>query len=165
MPLPAIKASGACRCDIGKPRRSDAGPGWPRFFRRTAQSNHPFGTGIEPVWQNTRRYRSTWSTSSTQSKGFWQRGQESNLPRTVLSALYWFCRPVEPPESSSPQRLEGIEAKGACQAATRPLLRVFKLSGFVARNLSGRHSYLEEVTYEANGAATGDSEDEISRSV
>jgi hypothetical protein len=35
----------------------------------------------------------------------------------------------------------------------------------VARNLSGRHSHQKEGTNEADGAVTGDAEDEISRSV
>jgi hypothetical protein len=41
------------------------------------------------------------------------------------------------------------------------LSRVFDLSGFVTRDLSGRHSHLEEVTNETGGSVTGDSEDEI----
>jgi hypothetical protein len=41
------------------------------------------------------------------------------------------------------------------------VLRVFELSGFVARNLSGCHSALKEGRDEADGAVTGDPEDEI----
>jgi hypothetical protein len=39
--------------------------------------------------------------------------------------------------------------------------RAFELSGSVARDLSGRHSEPKGVSYEADGAATGDPEDEI----
>jgi hypothetical protein len=42
------------------------------------------------------------------------------------------------------------------------VLRVFDLSGFVARQLSGCHSYLKkEVTDETDRVVTGDPEDEI----
>jgi hypothetical protein len=41
------------------------------------------------------------------------------------------------------------------------MLRVRDLSGFVARNLSGRHSHRKEVTGETDETATGDPEDEI----
>lgn len=41
------------------------------------------------------------------------------------------------------------------------VLRVFNLSGFVARHLSGRHSALKGVRDEADAVATGDTEDEI----
>ena len=44
------------------------------------------------------------------------------------------------------------------------LLRVFDLSGFVARNLSGCH-IARGGRYEADTSATGDTEDEIRRSV
>ena len=42
----------------------------------------------------------------------------------------------------------------------RQLLRVFDLSGFVARNLSGCH-IAQGGRYEADKSATGDTEDEI----
>jgi hypothetical protein len=45
------------------------------------------------------------------------------------------------------------------------LLGVNGLSGFVARNLSGRHSALKGVRDETDGSATGDPEDEIRRGV
>ena len=45
------------------------------------------------------------------------------------------------------------------------MLRVNDLSGFVARNLSGRHSAPQGVRHETNGGATGDTEDEIRGSV
>jgi hypothetical protein len=45
------------------------------------------------------------------------------------------------------------------------LLRAFDLSGFVARDLSGRHSHQKEVTNEADRGIPGDSEDEIQGSV
>jgi hypothetical protein len=45
-----------------------------------------------------------------------------------------------------------------------PLLRVLDLSGFVARNLSGCHIALGG-RYEADTSATGDTEDEIRRSL
>ena len=45
------------------------------------------------------------------------------------------------------------------------VLRVNDLSGFVARNLSGRHSAPQGVRHETNGGATGDTEDEIRGSV
>ena len=44
------------------------------------------------------------------------------------------------------------------------LLRVLDLSGFVARNLSGCHIALGG-RYEADTSATGDTEDEIRRSL
>jgi hypothetical protein len=43
--------------------------------------------------------------------------------------------------------------------------RVFNLSGLVARDLSGRHSHQKEVADETDRGITGDSEDEIRRSV
>jgi hypothetical protein len=43
--------------------------------------------------------------------------------------------------------------------------RVNELSGSVARYLSGRHSVPKGVRDEADGAVTGDPEDEIRRSV
>ena len=46
-----------------------------------------------------------------------------------------------------------------------PMLRVRDLSGFVARQLSGRHSVPKEVRDEADGTATGDPEDEIRRGI
>jgi predicted NUDIX family NTP pyrophosphohydrolase len=45
------------------------------------------------------------------------------------------------------------------------VLRVHDLSGFVARQLSGRHSVPKGVRDEPDEAATGDTEDEIRRSV
>ena len=42
---------------------------------------------------------------------------------------------------------------------------VFELSGFVACDLSGRHSHLKEGAYETDGVVTGDPEDEIRRSI
>jgi hypothetical protein len=39
--------------------------------------------------------------------------------------------------------------------------RAFNLSGFVARDLSGRHSHLKEVADETDRGITGDAEDEI----
>ena len=45
------------------------------------------------------------------------------------------------------------------------LLRVNDLSGFVARNLSGCHSAPKGVRHKTDGAATGDAEDEIRRSL
>lgn len=50
---------------------------------------------------------------------------------------------------------------GHVNAKSALLLRVFNLSGFVARHLSGRHSALKGVRDEADTVATGDTEDEI----
>jgi hypothetical protein len=50
------------------------------------------------------------------------------------------------------------------QALSFILLRVSHLSGFVARNLSGCHIALGG-RYEADTSATGDTEDEIRRSL
>ncbi len=50
---------------------------------------------------------------------------------------------------------------GMRQSSECCVLRVFELSGFVARDLSGCHSYPKEVADETDGSVTGDSEDEI----
>jgi hypothetical protein len=57
----------------------------------------------------------------------------------------------------------GLDPKG--QTASDLLSRVFDLSGFVARELSGCHIALKGVNDETDRTATGDTEDEIRRSV
>ncbi len=47
------------------------------------------------------------------------------------------------------------------QSSAAPMLRVLKMSGSVARHLSGCHSALKGVRDETDGIATGDPEDEI----
>jgi hypothetical protein len=49
----------------------------------------------------------------------------------------------------------------ADKPSERDVSRAFELSGSVARDLSGRHSAPKGVSYEADGVATGDPEDEI----
>ena len=74
-------------------------------------------------------------------------------------------KPEAPEVEKADNNKDGDSDHGSAKAAPCYLLEAFDLSGFVARNLSGRHSALKGVRNETDGAATGDPEDEIRRSV
>jgi hypothetical protein len=77
--------------------------------------------------------------------------------------LNFLPRPVR--GGTRAQKRQCYRKKHVCQEKSILVLRVFDLSGFVARKLSGRHITPKGEKDETNGAATGDTENEIRRSL